>query len=228
MTDDPFFARLRQTRAHCAMTGRGHAGQDSRRIQSHSIAPLRTQPTVANAGGWFRPIVAAAAAIALALPSASTSCARTRSRSATRSSRSAWRRDSLSATKTTIVAILVVLLTSPRRDGRCIRLAHDDPARRPWRVAFPHDGHVNRLDRRLDLTDAQRAQVEQIIRRHHARIDGMWDDLRPRMHAEIAQANAEISRILTPEQRAKFERLKFHVGGRSGSPTDRERTGSTR
>jgi Spy/CpxP family protein refolding chaperone len=81
---------------------------------------------------------------------------------------------------------------------------------------FPTTAMVNRLDRRLDLTDAQRAQVEQIIRRHHARIDGMWDDLRPRMHAEIDQANAEIAHILTPEQRAKFERLKFHVG-RSGS-----------
>ena len=31
------------------------------------------------------------------------------------------------------------------------------------------------------------------------------------------QTNDEISRILTPEQRAKFEKLKFHFGARSGS-----------
>jgi Spy/CpxP family protein refolding chaperone len=135
----------------------------------------------------------------------------------------------VSATKTTTVAILVVLLTFTAGVMVGVLASH---------LMILHGGHgaslfpttamVNRLDRRLDLTDAQRAQVEQIIRRHHARIDGMWDDLRPRMRAEIDQANAEISRILTPEQRAKFERLKFHVGGRSDSPTDTARTGSTR
>jgi Spy/CpxP family protein refolding chaperone len=135
----------------------------------------------------------------------------------------------VSATKTTIVAILVVLLTFTAgvmvgvfaSHMMILRGGHGAPL-------FPTKAMVNRLDRRLDLTDAQRAQVEQIIRRHHARIDGMWDDLHPRMRAEINQANAEISAILTPEQRAKFERLKFHVGLRSGSREGTGQTGSTR
>lgn len=129
----------------------------------------------------------------------------------------------MSATKTTIVAVIVVLLTFTAGVMVGVFASH---------MMILHGGHdasffptkamVNRLDRRLDLTDAQRVQVEQIIRRHHARIDGMRDGLRPRMHAEIDQANAEISRILTPEQRVKFERLKFHVG-RFGSRGDTRR-----
>lgn len=135
----------------------------------------------------------------------------------------------MSATKTTIVAILVVLLTFTAGVMVGVFASHMMILRGGHGASlFPTTAMVNRLDRRLDLTDAQRAQVEQIIRRHHARIDGMWDDLRPRMHAEIDKANAEISAILTPEQRAKFERLKFHVGGRFGSREDKERTGSTK
>ena len=135
----------------------------------------------------------------------------------------------MSATKTTIVAILVVLLTFTAgvmvgvfaSHMMILRGGHGAPL-------FPARAMANRLDRRLDLTDAQRAQVEQIIRRSHANIDGMWDGMRPRMRAEIDKANAEISAILTPEQRVKFEQLKFHLGGRFGSRGDREQTGSTR
>src|SRR5688572_32665556 len=93
---------------------------------------------------------------------------------------------------------------------------------------FPTKMMVNRLDRRLDLTDQQRAQVEQIIRRHHTAITTMWRGLHPRVHSEIEQANAEITRILTPEQRKKFERIKLHISGRHGRHGDRERTAPTR
>lgn len=135
----------------------------------------------------------------------------------------------MSATKTTTVAVVVVLLTFIAGVMVGVFASH---------MMILHGGHgatlfptkamVNRLDRRLDLTDAQRAQVEQIIRRSHARIDGIWDDVHPRIHAELDQANKEISRILTPEQRAKFERMKFHLGSRFGSREDKSRTEPTR
>jgi len=135
----------------------------------------------------------------------------------------------VSATKTTIVAILVVALTFTAGVMVGVFASHMMILRGGHGASlFPTTAMVNRLDRRLDLTDAQRAQVEQIIRRRHARIDGLWSDLRPRMRAEVDQANAEISRILTPEQRAKFDRMKFHLDGRSGSRGDTTRKGSTR
>ncbi|MDP9190760.1 MAG: hypothetical protein M3P06_03555 [Acidobacteriota bacterium] len=130
----------------------------------------------------------------------------------------------MSATKTTIVAILVVVLTFTAgamvgvfaSHMMILRGGHGAPF-------FPTKAMVNRLDRRLDLTDAQRAQVEQIIRRRHANINKLWSDMRPRMRSEIEQTNAEISRILTPEQRKKFDRLKFHLGARSGGREDTRR-----
>ena len=135
----------------------------------------------------------------------------------------------MSATKTTIVAIVVVLLTFIAGVMVGVFASHMIILRGAHGAAlFPTKAMVNRLDRRLDLTDAQRAQVEQIIRRSHARIDGIWDDVHPRIHAELEQANKEISRILTPEQRAKFERMKFHLGSRFGSREDKSGTESTR
>ena len=87
---------------------------------------------------------------------------------------------------------------------------------------------LNRLDRRLDLTDAQRKQVEEILRRRHARINAMWSGVRPRVRAEVDATNAEIAKVLTPEQRAKFERMRMHLGDRYGRPGGRERTEPTR
>lgn len=135
----------------------------------------------------------------------------------------------MSATKTTIVAVLVVVLTFTAGVMVGVFASHMMILRGGHGASFfPEKALVHRLDRRLDLTDAQRAQVEQIIRKRHARIDGLWTGLRPRMRAEVDQANAEISRILTPEQRAKFDRMKFHLDGRSGSRGDTSQTGSTK
>jgi Spy/CpxP family protein refolding chaperone len=128
----------------------------------------------------------------------------------------------VSATKTTIVAILVVLLTFTAGFMAGVFASHMMILRGGHGAPFFPMAMVNRLDRRLDLTDAQRAQVEEIVRRHHDRIDGLWNDLRPRVRAEVDAANVEISRVLTPEQRLKFDRLKFHLGGRGGSPKDRD------
>jgi Spy/CpxP family protein refolding chaperone len=121
----------------------------------------------------------------------------------------------VSATKTTIVAILVVALTFVA--GMAVgffashmMILHGGAGAQ----MFPTTALVNRLDRRLDLSDAQRAQVEQIIRRRHANIDGIWNSMHPRIHAEIEGANAEITRVLTPQQRVKFDRMKFHLGRR--------------
>jgi Spy/CpxP family protein refolding chaperone len=59
---------------------------------------------------------------------------------------------------------------------------------------------VDRLDRHLDLTDAQRAKIEQIIEQHHRSIG-----------KEIETANAEIDLVLTPEQRQKFAKMRMHL-----------------
>lgn len=73
---------------------------------------------------------------------------------------------------------------------------------------------AERLDRRLDLTDEQEKKVKEIIARRHARMDQVWGSVHPRVRAEIDATNDEIAKILTPEQRAKFEKIKMraHTG----------------
>jgi Spy/CpxP family protein refolding chaperone len=119
----------------------------------------------------------------------------------------------VSASKTTFIATVVVVLTFVAGMVTGVFASHMMILRGSHGAGyFPNRALVNRLDRHLDLTDAQRAQVEQIIRRRHQRIDQLWSETRPRVNAEISRTNAEISAILTPEQNAKFEKLKmrFH------------------
>jgi periplasmic protein CpxP/Spy len=71
---------------------------------------------------------------------------------------------------------------------------------------------VQRLDHRLDLTDEQEKRVEAIIHRRHQRMESIWSSAHPRIEAEIKAANDEISAILTPEQRVKFEAIKMRMG----------------
>lgn len=87
---------------------------------------------------------------------------------------------------------------------------------RAMRFLTPHA--VERLDRALDLTDAQRKQVAEILERRHARIDDVWKRVHPQLRVEIEQTNAEIEKILTPEQREKFARMKMHLRRRGGGP----------
>jgi Spy/CpxP family protein refolding chaperone len=118
----------------------------------------------------------------------------------------------VSRTKTVIVAITVLVLTfvagvATGVFGAHMAILHGGPGAE----RFPH-AMVNRLDHRLDLTDAQRAQVEAIIKRRHAHIDEMWDGVRPKVRAEIESTNQEIERVLTPEQRARFKRMRMRMG----------------
>jgi Spy/CpxP family protein refolding chaperone len=76
---------------------------------------------------------------------------------------------------------------------------------------FTTDRIVKRLDGELHFTDQQRAQVTQIIQARQQRIAVIQTGVRPQIRAEIDQANAEIDKILTPEQRTKFQQLKMRV-----------------
>lgn len=84
---------------------------------------------------------------------------------------------------------------------------------------------VAHLDHDLDLTDSQRAKVEEIVERHRQRIEAVWSGVRPQVWREIELTNAEIEPLLTAEQRVKFARLKmqirFHHGPPGGRPPDR-------
>ncbi len=86
---------------------------------------------------------------------------------------------------------------------------------------FPRGGFVagriaDRLDRELHLTPQQKTQVQQILDRHRTRIDAIMSSARPQVRQEIDATNAEIEKILTPEQRAQFAKMPMRMPGHRG------------
>jgi hypothetical protein len=89
---------------------------------------------------------------------------------------------------------------------------------------------IDRLDRELHFDAQQRARVETIVEGHRQRIDALWSSVRPAVGKEINATNAEIEKILTPEQLPKFKALQLRMHNRThrgstgmppGPPPDR-------
>jgi hypothetical protein len=80
---------------------------------------------------------------------------------------------------------------------------------------------VDHLDRELHFTPPQKSAVQQILDRHRARIDAISAAVRPQMRQEIDATNAEIEKVLTPEQRTKFRDMHMRMmqrhNGRRGT-----------
>ena len=70
--------------------------------------------------------------------------------------------------------------------------------------------HLDRLSKKLELTDQQRGQVEQVMNEYRGRMEA----LRSQMEALQKEKHEKISAVLTPAQREKFEKMKQHKGFR--------------
>jgi hypothetical protein len=70
---------------------------------------------------------------------------------------------------------------------------------------------VARLDRELQLTPQQHDEVTRIFEVHRQHIDVINAAVRPQIRREIEEGNAEIEKILTSEQRAKFQEMKMRM-----------------
>lgn len=119
-----------------------------------------------------------------------------------------------SATRTVVVAALALVVTfiagfiTGAVTDRVMMVRRPGPP-----PVVPH-ALLNRLDRQLDLTDTQRAEIRKILLRRHERITGHWENLQPQIRKEVEATNAEIERLLTPEQREKFQTLRMRLGPR--------------
>ena len=110
----------------------------------------------------------------------------------------------------TVVATLIVGFLIGVVADRAWLVRHG-PRFSPRAQRFITDRIVKRLDGELHFTDQQRAQVTQIIQARQKRIAAIQVAVRPQIRAEIDQTNAEIEKILTPEQRTKFQQIKMRV-----------------
>ena len=121
------------------------------------------------------------------------------------------------STRSSARAIAVVTVVATLIVGFLIGVVADrfwlvrHPARGSRTQHFVTERIVKRLDGELHFTDQQRAQVTQIIQARQQRISALLGGVRPQIRAQIDQTNAEIAKILTPEQRTKFEQMKMRV-----------------
>jgi Spy/CpxP family protein refolding chaperone len=60
----------------------------------------------------------------------------------------------------------------------------------------------------LDLTAAQKTQIDAIMARRRARTDSLWQMDGARIRAAVDSTRAEIRTVLTPAQAAEYDRLR--------------------
>ena len=70
---------------------------------------------------------------------------------------------------------------------------------------------VSYFDRQLHLSAQQKEQVTQILEARRQRISAITAAARPQIRREIDEGNAEIEKLLTPEQRVKFNEMKMRM-----------------
>ncbi len=66
---------------------------------------------------------------------------------------------------------------------------------------------LQRLSKRLDLDDRQREQVRGIIKETHAEMDAIRKQYQPQMMTVLENGRVKVTKILRPEQQAKFEQF---------------------
>jgi len=86
------------------------------------------------------------------------------------------------------------------------------------------------LHNKLELTDDQARQVEEIVRERQAAMQAIRREVMPRFEAELDQARENIEEILTPEQGEKWEEVYGNMRRRwmPGRNQDAPRRGGKR
>jgi len=97
-------------------------------------------------------------------------------------------------------------------------ILHHNHGRLPFLAQLREHHIVRHLDHELDLSPQQHESVVRIIHERGQRIDAILGGMQPQIRREIDQANVEIERILTPEQKAKFEQLRMRMRSRLHKP----------
>ncbi len=68
-------------------------------------------------------------------------------------------------------------------------------------------GHDAEVVERLRLDGGQRAEVEKVLARRRVEAAAVWKEVKPRLNRVVAGTRDDLSRVLTPEQLAEYDRL---------------------
>jgi Spy/CpxP family protein refolding chaperone len=97
---------------------------------------------------------------------------------------------------------------------------HPSSAPHPGPVVSPYGLRLDllrRMQRDLNLTIDQHEQIDKILKDSQERSKKIMEPVAPQIREELAKTREEFRKVLTPEQRAKFEDLLQHQH-RSGTP----------
>ena len=96
-----------------------------------------------------------------------------------------------------LVAIAVV--------GLAIGFAASSLAYRVGWLRVPHQPFIERIQRELNLTPAQKEQVLQIVQDTRLKVENLRHDFQRQRRDVLAQARERVRAVLTPEQQQKFD-----------------------
>jgi Spy/CpxP family protein refolding chaperone len=78
----------------------------------------------------------------------------------------------------------------------------------------PHVRMLERFAKRLDLTAEQKSQVSTIMEQKRARMNAVFNDMKPQFAQVRTETSDEIRKILTPEQQKKFAVMESKMSER--------------
>ena len=113
-------------------------------------------------------------------------------------------------------AVAALLLALAFASGGLAGMALEEAAGLDWFDFLDEDVRSDgRLLDGIGLSAAQREQVERILDRQEDRLEEYWAARLPEMQAVAAASHDEIRAVLTPRQRAVFDRRVAAQGARA-------------
>lgn len=104
----------------------------------------------------------------------------------------------------------------------CGALLAASPASAKHGSAKDQGQHLDRLSKKLELTDEQRGQVGQVLDDYHTRSQALSDQLK----ALRKEKHERIRALLSPEQQERFDRMQQKMGKRHQGWWRRHRGGA--
>lgn len=106
------------------------------------------------------------------------------------------------------MALLVVTFAVGMLAGTAFGRVLTAPEPAPTAAECKRERGPHHIFDELDLSPAQRAQIDAIMARRRARTDSLWRADGARIRASVDSTRAEIRSVLSPAQAAEYDRLR--------------------
>jgi Spy/CpxP family protein refolding chaperone len=115
-----------------------------------------------------------------------------------------------------LAVLSATFLAGAMAGAATLKVVVDDRAEQPRRerpdARRAGPGERPSIFDQMGLTAAQKAAMDSIMEKRRREMDAFWKEHNAEVRAIVDSARAEIDRILTPEQRKKFEEFRERRG----------------